>query len=330
MPAFWGFGTISVRVFFALSGYFVTIWFWETRLGETGSGGLERAKTLGAFHGRRLLRIVPPLYLSILIGAVFSVGDMRDDFGWHLSFMSNFYVLNTGYWPPAVSHLWSLSVQEQFYLCWSLVLVFTPAKRRAPILILAIGSALAYRFFCIYFQLDPLIRWTMLPGSLDSFAAGAIAAIVTRGKVGGGEWKRAEKVMWALIGVTCLVGGRLLRWGAQGTGWLALVETFEAVFIFWLIVGTSRGWGGWTGRILASKPFVYVGKIALGIYLFHILVHIFFGPVLDEIGLSREDSISFRVVVLVGLSILSAAVSWELLEKPLSKFKPRRPRSKSL
>jgi len=97
---------------------------------------------------------------------------------------------------------------------------------------------------------------------------------------------------------------------------------WEAVFIGWLVAATAQGWRGPLGRLLSWAPLVYLGQISLGIYLFHVLVHIILGPWLNALGLSPEAHNTLRVWVLVGLSYGAAALSWHFLEKPLSRLKP--------
>lgn len=98
IPEFFEYGPVSVRLFFALTGYFITIWLWQA---EDAARGAERSvwSTLPRFHARRLLRIVPPLYLSLLLASLLGLGEVRVSLGWHLGFLSNFHVMQTGYWP---------------------------------------------------------------------------------------------------------------------------------------------------------------------------------------------------------------------------------------
>jgi peptidoglycan/LPS O-acetylase OafA/YrhL len=321
IPHFLEYGPIAVRIFFALTGYFVTLWLWKAE-DTARAGGVSVWRELPVFHGRRLLRIVPPLYLSLVIAAVLSIGAVREDLPWHLFFASNFYVVHTGYWPPAISHLWSLSVQEQFYLLWPVIILLTPRRWFLPVLGGAVLVAFGYRLFCVTHEINPIIRWTMLPGSLDSFATGGFIAWLAKGKIGTVIMTEKQRWGWGAVAVACLLIGRSLRSVPQNSPWLATVELWEAVFIGWLIAATAQGWRGPVGRLLSCAPLVYVGKISLGIYLFHVLVHIILGPRLNALGLTPDAHNTLRVGVLVGLSIGAAALSWHALEKPLARLKP--------
>jgi peptidoglycan/LPS O-acetylase OafA/YrhL len=65
-----------------------------------------------------------------------------------------------------------------------------------------------------------------------------------------------------------------------------------------------------------------MGQIGLGIYLYHVLVHILLGPWLNAMGITPEAHNTLRVMLLAVLSVGAAALSWHLLEKPLARFKP--------
>ena len=326
LPEFFEYGPIAVRLFFALTGYFITLWLWKAE-DAAKARGISVWRELPVFHARRLLRIVPPLYLSLLIAAVLGLDEVRA-LGWHLAFLSNFHVVHTGYWPPVTSHLWSLSVQEQFYLFWPVVILLTPRRWFLPVLAGAALLAFGYRLGCVLGDVNPVVRWTMLFGSLDSFATGAFVAWLGGGRLGTTIMTDRQRWSVGAFAFFCLLVARWLRYFPQTNPWIATIEIWEAVLIGWIIAATAQGWSGWFGRFLAWPPLVYVGQISLGVYLFHVLVHILFGPWLDWLGITATAHNTLRVWLLAGLSIGAAALSWHLLEKPLAKFKPRLSRGK--
>jgi peptidoglycan/LPS O-acetylase OafA/YrhL len=321
IPDFLELGPISVRLFFALTGYFMTLWLWKA-VDTAHKGGVSVWRELPVFYARRLLRIVPALYLSLLIAALVGVDMVINHLPWHMFFASNFYVAKTGYWPPTVSHLWSLSVQEQFYLLWPLVLLFVPKRFFLWVLAGAVLMAFGFRLACILAGVEPVIRWTMLPGSLDSFATGGFIAWLGAGRVGTAIMTEKQRWGFGAVAFGCLLVARSLRYLPQTDPWAATIELWEAVFIGWLIAATSQGWRGPVGWILSFRPLVYIGQISLGVYLFHVLVHILLGPWLATLGVTPEAHNSLRVVLLALFSVGAASLFWHLLEKPLSKLKP--------
>ena len=108
-------GPFSVRFFFVLTGYFITLSLWKVQdeIRDQDEGVLIH---LGRYYLARLLRIGPPFYLSLVVGALFGIEEVRTNFFWLAIFQANNYIAYLGYWPDAISHYWSLAVQEQFYI----------------------------------------------------------------------------------------------------------------------------------------------------------------------------------------------------------------------
>jgi peptidoglycan/LPS O-acetylase OafA/YrhL len=315
------YGPMSVRLFFALTGYFITMWLWRAE-DAARAGGVSVWRELPVFHARRLLRIVPPLYLSLAVAVLFGLDIITRDLHWHALFASNFYAVHVGYWPPMVAHLWSLAVQEQFYLLWPMVILFTPRRWFLGVLVLSVLIAVAFRFYCVTAGVDPLIRWTMLPGSIDSFAIGGFVAWLGQGKIGTAIMTTPQRWGFGVLAFGCLLVARALRYLPQDSLWVPTIELWEGVFIGWLIAATSQGWRGPLGWFLSLPPLVYIGKISLGIYLFHVLVEVLIGPRLVAAGLDPVHANALRIWTLWFISIGVAAVSWHFFEKPLSKLKP--------
>jgi peptidoglycan/LPS O-acetylase OafA/YrhL len=318
---FFGYGTISVRVFFALSGYFITIWIWRATAVEEDRG-VSAWKSLPNFHSRRLLRLAPALYLSLLFAVLWGMDGVLKSLPWHLLFASNFYVVHVGYWPPVVSHLWTISLQEQFYLLWPLFVLAVPRRFFPTLITVSILLALSYRTSCIIWEVSPVVRWTMLPGQIDSFAAGAAVAWLSSGKIGAQVLPADSKLRWCIVALGCLAVGRALRIFAGGSPWSSGIETLEAVFVAWIILRTSEGWGGWAGKLLGSPALSYLGRISLGIYLYHVLVHISLGPALDQMGLTASGHMHLRIVVLTVVTVAVASASWHFMELPMSRLMP--------
>jgi hypothetical protein len=175
LPPLFHVGPVGVRFFFILSGYFITLSLWKVREAETKSP-LERFFLLCRFYLQRLMRVGPPFYLALALGALFGIHEVWDHFLWLALFQTNHYILYLGYWPLAISHYWSLAVQEQFYVVWPLFVLTLPRRGFLPCMVACMVFALAFRVYCITTGVNDLTRWVTLLGCLDSFAAGAHGA----------------------------------------------------------------------------------------------------------------------------------------------------------
>ena len=104
----------------------------------------DRAGALRAFYIRRALRIFPAFYLTLALAWWADLPLVRESLAWHAAYLSNVYTFVRGEWPGAISHFWSLAVEEQFYLVWPWLIVFAPRRWLVPGIVAAIvvGAAL--------------------------------------------------------------------------------------------------------------------------------------------------------------------------------------------
>lgn len=293
-------GETGVRLFFVLSGFLITGILLRAR---RDSGDRGRGHVLRAFYARRFLRIFPLYYAAIVAVALLGDPLMRGTLSWHLAYLSNVCIGRMGEYPGApVSHLWSLSVEEQFYLCWPLLVLFAPRRWLLPItastLVLAPLSRLALLGLA-----NPVAAAVWTPSCLDTLGAGATLAVL--GERGGAWARRGLPLGLALLAATYLAG-----------------DTFRAVFrdtayalaFAWVVRRAATGFGGSTGRALAWGPLAYLGSISYGIYLIHHMLPMRlpgYGPL--------------RTLVVLAVTIPLAAASFHLFESPLNRLKRRFP-----
>lgn len=322
LPSWLDWGPLGVRLFFVLSGFFITLSVWKIKDSSRGLGNL--GVQLGAFHGNRLLRLTPVLYISLALGFLWGFPEIREALGRHMLFLTNFYIVEVGYWPHVVSHLWSLSVQEQFYLVWPFLLLLTPRAWFPAVLAAVVCMAVSFRAACLLMDYPEVFRWVMLPGCLDSFAAGALVAWWKHEKPA--MLKLSSRSFWTFGGIA--VGGylvaRQMRYVYDLGWWAAFIEVLEMGLLVWLVLGASRGWSGPVKTVIEWKPLVWFGKVSLGIYIYHVLVHIAFGPWLDAAGLTGKFAGGLpRFCVLLALTAGVAWLSWMYVESPIEMVRKR-------
>ncbi|GAB4175892.1 MAG: acyltransferase [Terrimicrobiaceae bacterium] len=303
-------GPIAPTLFFVLSGYLM---FSSLEKLRAAPGGVTLV-SLVAFHLRRLARLVPALYLLLAVGAALGTFYYIDNWLWHALFLSNVMMAFTGEWSGTLSHLWSLSVQEQFYLICP-VLLFFPARWVVTMLFGVVAFAVGFRVAGILAGWSDMVRWLLLPASLDAFAMGALIACARR---------RGVRWLGRLAGWPALAGAagafaisRILR-HLEGTGnpFLALVEVFEVVAISLLLLTVLDCIRHPVTRLLALKPLADIGRISYGIFIWHMLVGVSLAPVLDSFSISVVAQPFLHVSLLVAASIGMAWLSWVSFEQP--------------
>jgi peptidoglycan/LPS O-acetylase OafA/YrhL len=321
-PAMLRCGPLSVRFFFVLSGYFITLSLWKVQSEIVGSKS-GRFLPLCRFYLARFLRIGPPFYLALIIGAVFGIEEVRTNFFWLATFQANNYIAYIGYWPDAISHFWSLAVQEQFYLVWPIIVLTLPKRWFLPAMAGFIAFGLAFRIFCIATDAPTLTRWVTLFGCLDSFAVGALLAYLRQAKLLERIRFLSPTLLFAmpLAAFACFFLGRAIMTLPENNIFLSLNESVDAVFLAWIVTMGINGIKGPYGRFLSWGPVVYVGKISYGIYVYHVFVIIILSPLLVPYGLSVEHNAAGRIAVLLVATLALSSLSWHFLEQPFLAWK---------
>lgn len=289
---------MGVDLFFVLSGFLIT-------------GVLLSAKhhTIGGFfahfYARRARRILAPYLLMLIVASFFfGVVWMRH---WYL------YILLTNLLlplhiphPVAFDPLWSLAVEEQFYLVWPFAVYFLDERHLRRLLVMLIILAPVLRGVLHFQELWPI--YTLTPFRMDLLAAGALLWLEwKRNRAGIEHWGAKIGPMLVILGLTGL--GLLARTHITtgGNSRLGNVLIYESsLFIcFGFILYALSGWHvGW----LCLKPLMYIGQISYSMYLVHVGVLTLIKP---RIGGIAGDALA------LALTIGYSALSWHFMERRL-------------
>lgn len=312
-------GFLGVRLFFVLSGFLIT-----RILLDYGDMATQRSHgrlgLIRQFYARRFLRIFPVYYLIILIAIGVNLPPAREVWPWLVTYTSNFYQAiqqqDVGYF----GHFWTLAVEEQFYFVWPGLVLFAPRRWLGAILALAICLAPISR--------DVTFRWfgefgwgTMPWGSLDALGVGAMLALAYRDAPSRDALHRTLRRVILPLGL----GAYLLLHAIGVAGGMRLLVAFHeiafAMICCWLIASAERGFGGITGRILALRPVVYLGKISYGIYAYHLFTLWLLIQLFRRVGLAFPAHGAMRFALAAPVTVAVAAASWHLFERPINQLK---------
>lgn len=314
-------GYQGVRFFFVLSGFLITsILLRCKQLIEKNDQ--TPGFTIRQFYIRRFIRIFPIYYLTLAITYILHLEGTKETFWWNLTHTSNFYFALAGEWPASVSHFWTLSVEDQFYLIWPFVIFFTPTKHLLKVICLTISIAPIYRVLCIFLGLNGVREYVITFACLDSLVMGAFLAFITAQpeNVKFSSKLILDKSFW--IGLPLFFVCRVLEAAHQGGTFLLIFgDTVSAIFFMWVIYRASKGFGGILGKVLEMKPLVYLGKISYGIYLYHLFLPYLFGRYLPKLGLNYPDSILWQFILNSVTVVILASLSWYVIEKPINDLK---------
>ena len=308
-------GDIGVRVFFVLSGYLITGILLQART-EAEQLAETRAWVLLAFYARRFLRIFPLFYAVIIGTALLGSRPMRESWEWHATYLSNIYFYLRGTGHDAVTPLWSLAVEEQFYLVWPFLMLFL---RRKLILPLVIGVIIFAPLFRELLVLNGKNAWqasVLMPACLDTLGMGALLAILFSRL----EPKRLQQLTTAalVLGLPLMIVSSCGRAWSASAHWVVLVDVSIALFSAWLIHGAAVGFKGVVGRLLSQRPLVHVGAISYGVYLIHNFVP---GLVIRLWPQDRNSQSPTYIATLFLITFAIASLSWVVFEAPINKLK---------
>ena len=337
------FGWESIQVFFVLSGFLITGILVDMKR------TLPTKEFFVKFYGRRFLRIFP-LYYSYLF-LILALGLILANFGflvkktelllsiypYALTYVYNFYSITTQELLPVTNHLWSLSVEEQFYIVWPLLIFLVPEKHYKYLFgsailfgpVFRVVYTLAFNAGYLPFVTEGLSRSAfVLPFThMDAFGLGAL---ISQYKIPNSSRKLA--LLSLLVpaigyGYNFIVVGNVGDIGSLGYPYLmengyqflwgySVVNYWSAVLI------DAIAKEGLFLRFLNWRPFVYLGKISYGMYVYHLGIIWIIYRVLDKtVAEPNAWIIALASIIDFGLAFIFASISYRYLEMPILNLK---------
>lgn len=261
-------GFIGVDIFFVISGFLISSIIFSS---------LERDRfSFLEFYSRRINRIFPALLIVMLASLVFGgfalYSDEYKQLGEHIAggagFVSNFIFWgDSGYFDNSAQakpllHLWSLAIEEQFYIFWPLLLALAWKHRWGFLKITALIALVSFAAN-IYLTNNNLIEafYSPLPRSWELMVGGVLAFIALHKPQLNSRYKNLQSILGAVF---LALGFALINESRSFPGWWALLPTFGTAFMI------SAGSGAWLNRkLLSNKILVWFGLISYPLYLWH-------------------------------------------------------------
>lgn len=330
-------GWAGVDLFFILSGFLIT----NILLRARDSSGYFRT-----FYARRVLRIFPLYYgfLFIMIVLLPELPGLRGNEG-----LQNLRQHQFIYWtylynvaisvhplvdrgPYANGHLWSLAIEEQFYLIWPLVVLLLGRRALASFCILCIVAAPVIRYGLLHGAVPDLQNVfavsTLMPARMDTLALGGLIAVIARDP---DLLRRTTR--WALpVGATAALALVILNLNRHGLplldekvltfGLSALALGFGAAVM--MVVG---GVPGTLQAVLSNRVLTFFGRYSYGLYVLHFQIMLELQKLAANHGWVRTVKGTFIpfdlafTAVAMALSVSAAWLSWQLYEKQFLKLK---------
>jgi peptidoglycan/LPS O-acetylase OafA/YrhL len=323
-------GFLGVDVFFVLSGFLIT----SLLLAERAETGRISIRT---FYVRRARRLLPALYtmlLAVSVAAVFWYHDyaarLKGDLIAALAYVTNWWLIaggssyfGAGTHPPLLTHLWSLALEEQFYLLWPLALIgLTYVRRRGSVIVIVGVTVLASTLLAaalfspwqdpsrIYYGTDTRLATPLL---------GALLAIAFRPWL----WRPGTLRPAARATVT---GAGMLAAIALGVACVLLTDQSPVLYrggflaiaaLAGLLVIAAAHPDVALGRVLGVAPLRWLGERSYAIYLWHWPIFAVTQPGVNLTFGTETVGLVVTTVLRIVLTLTAAALSYRFVEKPM-------------
>lgn len=310
-------GFIGVDIFFVISGFLISSIIYGSLANESFS--------FSKFYDRRIKRIFPALIIilifSISLGWYVLFPEEYKKLGVHVAggsgFISNILLWNeSGYFDTAAEtkpllHLWSLGIEEQFYIFWP-VLLLAARKVRLNLLVAAIIlTAVSFYYNIEKSSTDSVSAFYMPYTRAWELLVGSCLAYVQIGNKWLSNKKTAKNNACSIAGILAIVlGFYLTNNKSLFPGWLAALPVIGTALVI------AAGSGSWINKnILSFRPIVWIGLISFPIYLWHWPLIVLLKMVTIE-----PPSVAQRLCVVLS-SVILAWATYRAVEIPLRRVK---------
>ena len=322
-------GFLGVDVFFVLSGFLITTLIVE-EYSRSGRINFKR------FYLARARRLLPALLLMLVVVGMLaafiyrdSAASFRADAIASLFYVTNWWYIfsDTSYFeaigrPPFLAHLWSLAVEEQFYLLWpAVVWLLLRWRGRGAVFYVAIAGALASTAWMAFLAItngypqeaDPSRAYFGSDSHIMGLLLGAALAMVWRPGRLSTRLTVGAKAVITTIGIVALLTVIWFFWAVgEYSNFIYRGGFLVLSAVVCLLIAAASHPGAPFGRMLGAQPMRYIGQRSYGLYLYHWPIYVITRPDLD-IPLDGPALLGLRL----GLTFLVAELSYRYVEIPI-------------
>ena len=324
-------GWMGVDLFFVLSGFLITSILLDTK---------ARPRYFRNFYARRLVRLFPVYYaflavFFLLLPRVLSpvpaeLAALAPHQGWYWLYGVNvlqvLYHGRLSYYNTL--HLWSLSVEEQFYLVWPLLVRLTRPRVLLGACLALMAGALGFRLVAVGW--NPWAPYALMPARMDALALGGALAVLARDEAGSAWLRRWWRPVGGVaaagaLGIAAVLGGyHEDAWAVLTVGYLLNALAFGA-----LVTGLLAEPGTAAFRPFHWRWLQWTGKVSYGAYVYHLPLLLVVAPVKDwfrarpPILGSQLPMMGLWFVLMSGGTLALAGLSYRFFEMPFLRLKDR-------
>jgi peptidoglycan/LPS O-acetylase OafA/YrhL len=308
----------GVPIFFTISGFLIT----TILIKSLDNKGGNKLLIIKNFMIRRVLRLFPIYYLFIIIFWVaknhFNLLLWKDEFTpYFFSYTPNFIIYKIGLESASCfAHLWSLGVEEQFYLFWPWFVLFPKGKYRKQIFI---GMIVFSLLFIAFNYLNN--RMNVLPfANFHTLGIGALLACFYIEQGNTILWLKQKRLLLFLLTFFNLIV-TLIVFNDASRFWHVYRDLSLCLCTFSIVLVSIYGWSGLVGYITRNRAVQYIGTISYGIYLFHMPVPYIYRSIFSKVFSTINIPAYVFTILCFATTFLLAAFSYKYIETPFLKMK---------
>lgn len=312
-------GAFGVILFFVLSGFLITRLLLIAK--ESCDNKMQIIKN---FIIRRALRIFPIYYILLGVLYLFKFNFSEGELPYLFSYTSNIFMFMNNMW-SSLGHTWSLSIEEQFYLIWPWIIIFTPNRYLIYVLLFFVfvgmlSSYLVARTYGVYFD-SPINLLTT--SCFDAFGIGGVLAYLQL-KNYNAQLLRNFTFILFLLAICISLYWKLCPLIQLHPHYLFFYRTISSILSFCVIYYVITLKKGYLQSFIFENSLLNtIGKISYGIYLYHYPLS---QPINDIIEKLHIDFLLNAYIVFIVKSIIVILISYfsfEILEKRILKLKDK-------
>lgn len=303
-------GWTGVDLFFVLSGFLITGILRRDR---------ETPRYWSSFYIKRATRILPPL-LIFFLAAWWLVDIPWRHIGWYyVLFAANIAEAKVPRQGKEIAILWSLAVEEHFYLFWPFAVRYLSRRNLIRLLIAVLCVEPVVRgVFTPVFR-DSWSMYVLTPFRLDSLAAGSLLSLLLEDNVATDRLRRYSRPAAITALVSFVITGLIPSFRPD---WHAL---WFNLFGYSLVAFMGVAWinytlfheNAWQSRVLASRPLVFIGLISYGAYLYHELILVTANRILVYLNFNHMRTV---LPLTAAVIMLVSWVSYRFYELPIMRW----------
>jgi peptidoglycan/LPS O-acetylase OafA/YrhL len=322
-------GWIGVQVFYVLSGFLITGILLSSKDQITSLGS-----SLKNFYYRRSIRILPLYFAYLLFVLVVSClsHKFRDQQALLPSLVTYTYNIHRVFHPSETfslcTQLWSLSIEEQFYLAWPLIVFYMSTKRFRIFAITVIALSPLLRASLVLTSHNPhFTAYLLTPYQLDGFAAGAVLSTLSVPQLT--ALRRPLAIVLAAAAACALIWNMHQPWfgllwlmdtgHASWTWGYTLIDLLAAALVIECICGSPLL------LVLEWAPLRHLGRVSYGFYVWHVASLLLFAHIFNYLHLTSWSQPLGLLLILgfLAFNTLISTLSFHLLERPAMLLKDR-------